>query len=73
MEDATIVEVDELMFSAPPDGHDTRSDGRLALSRRHFPAQRCVMEVETDDSAADEVAAQLNHGAFYFRKLGHVR
>lgn len=69
----TIIEVDELVFTAATNARDARALDGPALCRRHSPFERRMVDHQGGDSPADKEPAQMDHGAFDFGKLRHVR
>lgn len=73
VKNAAVIEIDELVLSAAPHGDDTDAGKRAPLASRQPATERGMMEGDGRDATANEMAAQLNDGAFDFGKLGHVR
>jgi hypothetical protein len=67
MEHATVLEIDQLMLSAPTDAGDTRAFHRPTLRRGDAATERGVMDFQGHDAPTDNEWAERAHGALDFR------
>jgi hypothetical protein len=67
MQDATVLEIDELMLATPPDPDDAGADHGSPLGRRHPAAERGVMQLDRRDASTDQEWAKRVDGSRDFR------
>ncbi len=67
MQDAAVLEVDELVLSAPADAGNPHALQRAALGSRYPTAQRRVMNVERCDPTADDEGPKRDDCPLDFR------
>jgi hypothetical protein len=66
VENATIIEVEQLMLSTPLDARDTRADERAELRRLEPTLQRRMQHAHSGDGAAACASAQHLERGFDF-------
>lgn len=66
MEDASVVEVKELVLASSLDANDTRASERTQDTWRHAPTERGMDEAESRDHAILRAATQLLDGGLDF-------
>jgi hypothetical protein len=71
VEDAPVIQPNELMLAQAIHGGDQSTFDGAALPRRHPSPQCGMMEHERGDAASNDVAAEIDDGSLYFRKLRH--
>ena len=72
MEHPSILELEELMLSAPCDRGDSRTAKRPELLRGYAALEGGVNERDTVDDSTHRGFPQRSGSAFDFRQLGHV-
>lgn len=71
VKDATVFEVDQLVFPPATDPGHSRTDHRTELTRTQATPERGMVQVQRDDPPADQMTPERHDGAFDFGKLGH--
>jgi hypothetical protein len=73
LENASVVEVDQLVFSTAADRGDPGADQRLSAGVAQAARERRMVDFDRGDGTSDDVPAERDHGALDFWKFRHLR